>query len=172
MMALRGDDNIHMIGHWFDTVTDLDAGADVIRARRHGVVEVVGGHFRAVHLRPFPKLISLPEIWWVRRDYHCRGEADRCLLFYNQPRRFPNFIALKYVVSTARTPLATFRGALTVLDAIAQIKRTDALLCDVANTRISDRLLARWGWESHKPQWLHRNYIKRFYGEYPPVEVK
>jgi len=169
MIALRSDGPV--VGRWFEAVTDLDAGADLLRARRYGVVEVVAGRFHTVHLRPFPKLITLPEVWPVGRDYHCHGEADRCLLFYNQPRRFPNFLALRYVVSTPRTRLVTFRTALNVLDIIARIKRTDALLCDVANTRISDRLLARWGWESHKPQWLHRNFIKRFYGEYPQVGV-
>ena len=54
-----------------------------------------------------------------------------------------------------------------VLDEVAWLKRTDALLCDVWNERISPRLLARWGWEPHKPQPWHRNYIKRFYGTYP-----
>ena len=49
----------------------------------------------------------------------------------------------------------------------ARIKRSDALLCDVASNRISDRLMRRWGWESHKPQRWHRNFIKRFYGQYP-----
>jgi hypothetical protein len=47
-----------------------------------------------------------------------RGEVDRCLLYYNQPRRMPNF-------------------------------------------------LARFGWEPHKPQRWHRNFIRRFYGVYP-----
>jgi hypothetical protein len=66
------------------------------------------------------------------------------------------------------TSLATFRAALTALDRLAELKRTDALLCDAANVRISDRLLRRWGWAPHKPQRWRRNYIKRFYGVYAP----
>jgi hypothetical protein len=54
-----------------------------------------------------------------------------------------------------------------VLDEIARIKQTDAIVCDVRNARISDRLLRRWGWESHVPQSRRRHFIKRFYGEYP-----
>ena len=104
----------------------------------------------------------------VGRRYHIRGHADRCLLYYNQPRGFPNFLAIKYVISTHQTRMSTVFVALSVLDAIAQIKGTDALLCDVSNSRISDRLLSRQGWESHRPQRWHRNFIKRFYGEYPP----
>jgi hypothetical protein len=53
------------------------------------------------------------------------------------------------------------------LDRIAELKRTDAILCDAANTRLSDRLLRRFGWEPHKPERWRRNFIKRFYGVYP-----
>jgi hypothetical protein len=45
------------------------------------------------------------------------------------------------------------------------------MVCDVANSRLSDRLLTRQGWEKHKPQRWHRNFIKRFYGEYPQIEL-
>jgi hypothetical protein len=83
----------------------------------------------------------------------------------------PNFLALKYVVSTGGTSYATFRAALNVLDLVAELKRTDAIVCDVANLRISDRLLARLGWQPHKPRRWHRNYIRRFYGVYPLAAV-
>jgi hypothetical protein len=99
--------------------------------------------------------------------YHRRGAADRCLLYYNQPRRMPKFLALKYVVSTPGTSYRTFRASLVALDAIAALKQIDAIVCDAANSRLSDRFMARQGWEPHKPQRWHRNYIRRFYGEYP-----
>jgi hypothetical protein len=90
------------------------------------------------------------------------------LLYYNQPRRHSSFLALRYVASTPGTSFATMRAALVALDALAALKGTDALLCDAANTRISDRVLARFGWVAHKPQRWRRNFIKRFYGAYPP----
>jgi len=58
-----------------------------------------------------------------------------------------------------------------MLEAVAERKRSDAILCDVANTRFSDRLIRRMGWESHKPERWHRNYIKRFYGKYPKLRL-
>jgi hypothetical protein len=79
----------------------------------------------------------------------------------------PNFLALRYIVSTAGTSYRTFRAALTALDAIAELKQIDAIVCDAANMRLSDRLMARLGWEPHKPQRWHRNFIRRFYGVYP-----
>jgi hypothetical protein len=150
-----------------ETIDDLDAHRERLRARSHGVIETAGGQFRAVHLRPWPKLVSWTELWPLGPRYHANGEADRCLLYFNQPRRSPNFLALRYVVSTGGTGYRTFRAALTALDAIAEIKQSDAIVCDAANLRISDRLLARLGWEAHKPQRWHRNYIRRFYGSYP-----
>ena len=85
------------------------------------------------------------------------------------PRSAPNFLALKYVLSSRDTTLATFRLSLTVLDQIAAIKRSDAIVADVTNLRISDRLLRRWGWEPHLTGDWRRHWIKRFYGSYPPT---
>jgi hypothetical protein len=151
----------------FETVFELSANSERIRARRYGVIETAGGELRAVHLRPWPKLASLPEFLPLGPRYHCRGSADRCLLYYNQPRRMPSFLALKYIVSTHGTSYQTFRAALVVLDWVAELKHIDAIVCDAANIRLSDRLMTRLGWEPHKPQRWHRNYIRRFYGKYP-----
>jgi hypothetical protein len=155
----------------WETIHDFHVGRDRLRAARYGVIETSGGVFQAVHLRLWPKLFSLTELWPIAFRYHARGQADRCLLYYNQPRGQANFLALKYVVSTAGTTYQTFRASLTALDAIAEIKHTDAIVCDAANWRISDRLLARLGWEPLAPSRWHRNYIRRFYGEYPAVAV-
>lgn len=155
-----------------ETITDLEAGCARIRTRRYGVIETVSGRLAAVHLRPWPKLVALPDLLPLDARYHASGAADRCLLYYNQPWRMPNFLALKYIVSTAGTSYATFRAALKALDAIAELKRIDAIVCDAGNARLSDRLMARWGWEPHKPQRWHRNFIRRFYGSYPPATPK
>ena len=138
---------------------------------RYGVVESSAGKVAGVHLRPWPKLMSWPEFWPTGSAYHARGQADRCLLYYNQPRRFPQFLALRYIESTHGTNYATIRAALTALDALAEMKGVDALLCDAANTRISDRLLARFGWAAHAPSRWRRNFIKRFYGAYSTAVV-
>lgn len=157
---------------WYcETIDDFDAGRERVRARRYGVIETVHGVLRAVHLRPWPKLVSLSELWPLGSRHHSRGEPDRCLLYYNQPRRQANYLALKYVVSSEGTSYRTFRAALVVLDAIAELKRIDAIVCDAANLRISDRLLTRLGWEPHRPQRWHRNFIRRFYGTYPAAVV-
>ncbi len=121
----------------------------------------------AIHLRAWPKIVVALDAEWLGRRDHQRRPGDRCLLYYNQPRRHSNYLSVAFVLSHRDGTLATFRRALTVLDEVARLKRTDAILCDAWNWRISDRLAARWGWEAHKPQRWHRNFIKRFYGVYP-----
>jgi hypothetical protein len=157
--------------NWPATITDFDSASEQIRARRYGVIETVSGRLTAIRLRPWPKLLALPEVIPLDPRYHASGAADRCLLYYNQPWRMPNYLALKYIVTTAGTSFATFRAALKVLDAVAELKRIDAIVCDAANIRLSDRIMRRLGWEPHKPQRWHRNYIRRFYGEYPQVNL-
>ena len=62
-------------------------------------------------------------------------------------------------------------GGLELLNEIARIKRSDAILCDAWNSRMSPRVLHRWGWEPHTSSRWHRNYIKRFYGCYPKASL-
>jgi hypothetical protein len=147
--------------------SDWNAAQETIRRRRYGVIETRGGAPAAIHFRPWPKLFAWPEFWPVGPVYHAGGQPDRCLLYYNQPLRYGNFLALKYMVSTAGSSFATIRAALVTLDHVARVKETDALLCDAFNFRISDRLMRRFGWEPHRPQRWHRNFVKRFYGCYP-----
>jgi hypothetical protein len=150
----------------FDQITDLRSQADRVRQSAHGVIEVVQGRLVRVRLRPYPKLASLPEVLVWGRLLHAYRRGDRCLLYYNQPRRCPGFLTLKYLVSNAGTSFATFRRAVAVLDQIAELKRSDAIVAEVANVRISERLLARWGWQRHLAGSRRRHYIKRFYGCY------
>src|SRR5687768_3839594 len=107
----------------FETIKDFERERARLRTRRYGVIETFQGELVAIHLRPWPKLVSLTEILPLGPRYHGRGAADRCLLYYNQPRRMPNFLALKYIVSSPGTSYKTFRASLIALDEIAALKR-------------------------------------------------
>ncbi len=144
------------------TITDLSANLELVRTKRYGVIETSAAELTKLTLRFWPKLFSMRELIPVTDHWKPRGPADRCRLYYNQPRRHDSFIALRYVECTGGTSYATFRAALAVLDEIAEIKSSHALLCDAANSRLSERFLKRQGWEPHAPQWMRRNFIKRF----------
>ncbi|HLA85818.1 MAG TPA: hypothetical protein VJL29_13590 [Thermoguttaceae bacterium] len=151
----------------FETVTNFGQGADVLRRRPYGVIEMAAGRFVRVRLRPWPKLPSLGGVLLLGKLRHEWFAEDRCLLFYDQPRQHPNYLAVKYIVSGKGTSYRTAFRVMDVLDEIARIKRTDALLCELATWRISREMMRRWGWEPHPVSRWRRHYIKRFYGEYP-----
>jgi hypothetical protein len=151
------------MGPWFESVNDLEEGADVLRRRRYGRIEVQGGRLRRVVLRPYPKLISAPEILLLGGLAHRWRSGDRLWLYYNQPWRFPRFLVLSYAVSGRRTGYASLARGLAVLDQLARLKQSDAILCDVGNWRISTRAMARFGYVPHCPSPWHRHYIKRLY---------
>jgi hypothetical protein len=151
----------------FETVTDLASADEILRRRSYGVIHARAGRVVAIHLRPFPKWTSAADIALLESLRRFQRHDDCCWLYYNQPWSCRSFLAVKYLRSRPGTRMSTIAAALRQLDRIAELKRIDALLCDVANRRISDRLLARQGWQPHAPSRFHRNYIKRFYGQYP-----
>lgn len=152
---------------WFETVYDLNRDAEALRRRRYGVIEVNDERLARICLRPWPKIPLWAEARLWGRWRHQRRAGKVCRLYYNESRAPEKFITLAYVESSRDAGLATFRLALTVLDEIARLKQSDFLVTDVANHRISNRLLRRWGWAELSTRKLHRLYIKRFYGSYP-----
>jgi len=150
-----------------ETITDVASASERLRLARYGVIQAAAGECQWVQIRAWPQLLSWREIWPVGHRYHARGPSDRCRIYYNQPRRASSFIALKYLVSTRDTSYATVKAALQMLDHIAALKQVDAMLCDAANSRLSDRMMQRHGWASHAPMPWRRNFIKRFYGQFP-----
>jgi hypothetical protein len=154
-----------------ETITDLRTGDDVLRRRRYGVIAMRDQQLQSIQLRPWPKLISLPEALWFGDLHRQLLTGDRCWLYYDQPLFHGNFLAVKYVLASSDCTFATLKGAMTVLEEIARIKRSDAALADVSNAKISDRLLAREGWQRHCQPSFRRHFIRRFYGEYPAPEA-
>lgn len=160
-----------MASKLFQTIADFESGRDAIAKRAYGVIEVAAGELVGIHLRPWPKVISVVEAKWLGGWQHERREKDHCLLYYNQPIAHRNFLALKYTVTSLGTTYKTFRRTLVVLDEIAKLKRTDAIVAEVTNARLSDRFMRRCGWEQHLENQKGRHYIKRFYGQYPTAAI-
>ncbi len=154
-------------GFGLQSVTNVALGRQLLAARRTGRIVVDQGTLQAIYGRWWPHTGNLMQVLW---DMNFRGvQRDRCELFYHEPLSAPGFLTLSYVHSGPQTSLATFYSATLILDEIAKLKRSHAIVCQVTNDRISDRLLDRWGWQRHCPSWSGRHFIKRFYGEYPEI---
>jgi hypothetical protein len=150
-----------------ESIREIEANRETLRKRPYGVIEVLQGRFVRVQLRPWPKYASLLEVHWLQAMKSKRHQQDGCRLFYNQPMGHRNFLTLSYVESSLNTQLKTIYRALDVLTQIAYIKQSDAIIAEVTNKRISDRLLIRRGWERYMEQKRQRHWIKRFYGSFP-----
>ena len=157
----------------FDNESDLTDPQGKILCRAYGIIVVKNGEFSCIKFKPWPKIISSLEVGILGTRTHSSGvQQDRCLLYYNQPFFHKRYLALKYVVSNRGTSFRSFRLATRVLDEVARIKQSNAIVCEVTNPSISNRLLKRWGWEKHLNDHPSRNFIKRFYGEYPASIVE
>ena len=88
---------------------DLQAQAESLRRHPYGVIVDREGRLRAVHLRPWPKVFSPPDLWGAGHRLDHRTAGDVCWLYYNQPCRHRRFLALKYIVSSRRATFRTFR---------------------------------------------------------------
>ena len=155
------------MGRLFDSVFDVVADAEKIRRRAYGMIEVVDEQLRSIQLRPWPKMISGIEAQWADGWAKKRSKKNQTQLFYSEPLAHRNYLALSYIVSTLQTSMTTLTLSMAVLDYVAFLKQSDAILTEVSNNRISERLMKRFGYERHLLDSKKRHWIKRFYGEYP-----
>lgn len=149
-------------------VTDLRASEDLIRRWRCGQIIMRDGRLVGIRRRYWPFPASILRVWLHTRFR--KGTADECRLDYRSSR-LGGFMVLDYIHSGPSTQLATFRGACQLLDEVARLRQSVAILAHVSTEAISDRLLRRWGWEPHASQMQGRHWIKRFYDGYPKVDL-
>ena len=144
------------------TIKRVQGNEQQLRTARYGVIEFRAGQLVSIQTRPWPKIASKFEVWWCERFGWRRREGDCCRVYYNEPRGCPGYLTLPWMQSTAQTTLLTVFAALDLLDEIAELKRSDAIVCELANRRLSDRLMRRLGWTRHLESSARRHYIKRF----------
>lgn len=156
-----------LAGWGLSPVTDVAESAELLRSRRSGQIVTQAGRLQAIYGRWWPYAGNLLQAKW---DALLRPVAsDRCELFYHQTGAEGGFLTLAYVRSGKNTSPSTCYAATLVLDEIARLKQSSAMVCHVTNARISPRLLQRWGWQAHCLHWKGRHYIKRLYGNYPSI---
>lgn len=156
-----------LAGFGLQPVTHIAAQQQLLAGRRMGRVVIENGRLKAVYGRWWPHAGNLLQIFW---DLHVgTRKCNRCELFFHEPLTALGFLTLSYVHSGPQTSIGTLYAAGLVLDEIAKIKCSKAIVCNVSNQRISERALQRWGWEPHCQHWSGRHFIKRFYGEYTEI---
>jgi hypothetical protein len=141
-----------------------------IKLRSSGVIVAHGGRFCELRIFWLPRHSTVWRVWmdqWLRRLPH-----DQCRIYYRQPFAAPNYLAFDYFVSGSKTSMQTVDVALRSLDRVAEVKRSDAIVAHLKNSRISSRLLQRYGWERHLGGETSPHIIRRFYGKYPASKCR
>jgi hypothetical protein len=152
------------------SASHLVRDADLLARRRCGCIVTRAGKLEAVYGRWWPHLGNMMQILW---DTHFKTlDRDCCRLFYHQPLTSPGYLTLSYVQAGPATSIATLYAAGLILDEIARLRQSNAIVSEISNERISEKWLNRWGWEAHCPHLAGRHFIKRFYGVYPEVGAK
>lgn len=136
-----------------------------IKLRSSGMIVTQGGRFKELRIFWLPRHSTVWRVWIDQRLR--RLPHDECRIYYRQPFAAPNYLALDYFVSGFKTSMQTVDVALRSLDRVAELKQSDAIVAHLKNSRISSRLLQRYGWERHLGGESSRHIIRRFYGNYP-----
>lgn len=152
-----------------DSVSDPRNNEDKIRRWRSGRIVMQAGKLVEIQQRFFSGTVSVAEVW-LQAKFGRRAE-DRCWLDYHQPRGMPSFLTLDYIRTGTMASYNTFISAFQILDEIARIRATAAIVTHVTNRHISNRLLMRHGWERHMECWKGRHCIRRYYGSYPKSRI-
>lgn len=148
-------------------IANLYGESAIIEKWRAGSIVTASGRLVQVRRRWMGYKASRIRVWW---DTHHRAtKQDRCQLFFHHAFGMPDFLVIGYVASDKNCSLSTFYCALLALDEIARIKGAHAIVAEATNSRISDRLFKRWGWDRHCHKLSGRHYIKRFYGKYAAI---
>jgi hypothetical protein len=149
-------------------VTDVRTHANTLKQWNRGRITMRNGKLVSVRRRQFYMPASIARVWFQARFKP--GNRDQCTLDY-RCNRIGGFMVVEFIQSGPSTQLATLRGACQILDEIARLRQSVAILAHVSTSAISDRLLKRWGWEPHAGTLSGRHWIKRFYSGYRSIDL-
>ena len=137
----------------------IDENADSLRSWRYGEIELSDGKLVAIYPRWWPRLGSRWESY--QDSYNRKLPVDVCRVYYSFPLRAPGYMSVLYAHSGSSTRYKTIRRAVLVIDAIAVLNSSNAIICQIINERGTERLMKRWGYVRHATSLGDNHYIKR-----------
>ena len=137
----------------------IDENADSLRSWRYGEIELSDGKLVAIYPRWWPRLGSRWESY--QDSYNRKLPVDVCRVYYSFPLRAPGYMSVLYAHSGPNTRYKTIRRAVLVVDAIAVLNSSNAIICQIINERGTERLMKRWGYVRHATSLGDNHYIKR-----------
>jgi len=137
-----------------------EENADKLRSWRYGEIELTDGKLIAIYPRWWPRVGSQ---WESYQDSYFRTlPADFCRAYYAFPRRTPGYMSVLYARSGPNTQYKTILKAVSIIDEIAILNNSNAIVCQILSERGTERLMSRWGFVRHATSLGDNHYIKRF----------
>lgn len=127
---------------------------------RYGEIEVSSGSLVAIHRRWWPRIGSQSEAYLD--SYHRTLPSDSCRAYFAFPFRAPGYMTVLYARGGPNLQYKTIDQAVLVMDEIAQLRDSNAIVCQVVSDRGTERLMNRWGYVRHACTLGDNHYIKRF----------
>lgn len=141
------------------SVNSIDGNADRIRSWNYGELELFDGKLLGIYPRWWPRIASE---WESFRESTIRSlPTNFCRAYYAFPKRTPGFMSVLYALSGPNTQYKTLYRAVVVMDEIARLRDSHAIVCQMINLRASERLMNRWGYVRHALALGDNHYIKR-----------
>lgn len=140
-------------------VTSIEGNAERIRSCNYGELELFDGKLLGIYPRWWPRIASK---WESLRDSTIRSlPSDFCRAYYAFPKRTPGYMSVLYARSGPNTQYKTLYRAVVVVDEIAKLRDSHAIVCQMIHLRVSERLMNRWGYVRHASALGDNHYIKR-----------
>ena len=127
---------------------------------RYGEIEVTSGSLVAIHRSWWPRIGSQYEAY--RDSYNRTLPSDSCRAYFAFPFRAPGYMSILYALGGPNMQYKTIYQAVLVMDQIAQVRESKAIVCQVISERGTERLMNRWGYVRHASKLGDNHYIKRF----------
>ena len=141
------------------SITQLDVAMNRLQAIRYAEVVLRKGHFVAIYPRWWPRIASHWDAW---KDSYLRPlNREECRVYYSFPMGSPDYMAINYVVAGPSTSYSTLMRAMMTINTIATSRNASGIVCQATNSRLTERLMSRWGFEKHALSLGDDHYIKR-----------
>jgi hypothetical protein len=140
-------------------VTALAGNEERVSKWRYGEVVLRNGRVVSIQARWWPRWGT---VWGAMVDRVVRSlPEDECRFYYSFPRSAPGYMSLLYVHAGEKTYYQTFHQGIEAMDAIAGLRKARAIVCQVTNDRLNDRMMTRWGYVKHAENLGDNHYIRR-----------
>lgn len=141
------------------TVTSVHGNEGAINSWSYGEIELSDGKLLRIRPRWWPRFGSH---WESLQDSYVRALPEGLLrAYYAFPWRAPGFLSVLYAQGGPKTQYKTIARAVAVMDEIAGLRNSQAIVCQVVSNLASERLMLRWGYVPHASSLGDNHYIKR-----------